>query len=322
MIIARAPLRICLGGGGTDLPFYSLNHSGFLITAAIDKYIYVSLNKNLSGSTVLRHEEIEQVDSNGKLEHGIVRETLNYFKVTEPLNITISSSVPSGTGMGSSSSLTVAIIKALLEFKGGGEKYGPHDIAQLAYHIERTILGEEGGKQDQFIAAYGGIIEMTLPKDGSVLIKKLEIARETIKKLEEKLVLFYLGVSRSSSEIQKKVTQEAKIAQLHYIKELGVKLRNALTAGNLSEVGLNWHQHWLAKKKLTADITNSLIDNIYNLAIKNGALGGKVIGAGGGGFVIFYTEEKAKLIKILEEKGLKYLKFSFSQGGVEIFYKD
>lgn len=322
MILARAPLRICLGGGGTDLPFYSLKHTGHLISAAINKYIYVSVNPSLTQETTLRYEDIEQVDSVEQLNHGIVRETLNYFKIRDPLHITISSSVPSGTGMGSSSSLAVAMIKLLLELLGEQTKYGSYDIAQLAYHIERIILKEEGGKQDQFISAFGGIKEMVCHQDGSVTLTDLPLSPQTIEKLEQNLALFYIGINRSSSTIQKKVSEQAKIEQLHYIKDLGLRLKEALVEGRIDELGSNWNEHWGAKKKLASGVSNSLIDSFYDLAIKNGALGGKLIGAGGGGFLIFYTKDKEGLIDLLEKKGLKYLRFSFTQGGAEIFYKD
>lgn len=322
MILARAPLRICLGGGGTDLPFYCLEHTGYLLTSAIDKYIYLSLNPSLSGQTSLRHEEIEDVSSVEDLNHGIVRETLKYFGIKEPLNITISSSVPSGTGMGSSSTLTVALIKALLAHRDQQHKYGAYDVAQLAYHIERVILGEEGGKQDQFISSYGGIIEMILEKDGSVKIIPLDLPKSTLSKMESNLALFYLGSSRKSSDIQVQVSKEAKLKQLHDIKALGKKLKESLVKGDVDELGSNWHQHWLAKKQLTSSISNSEIDNYYDEGLKNGASGGKLIGAGGGGFLIFYTHDREKLIALMEKKGLKYVKFSFSPAGAEIFYKD
>ena len=322
MILARAPLRICLGGGGTDLPFYCLEHTGYLLTSAIDKYIYLSLSPSLSGKTSLRHEEIEDVASVEDLSHGIVRETLKYFGVKDALNITISSSVPSGTGMGSSSTLTVALIKALLQHKNQQHKYGAYDIAQTAYHIERVILGEEGGKQDQFISSYGGIIEMILEKDGSVKINTLNLPKKTLSKMESNLALFYLGSSRKSSDIQVQVSKEAKIKHLHDIKRLGQELKDSLVKGHVDDLGNNWHEHWLAKKQLTKSISNSEIDHHYDFGLKNGALGGKLIGAGGGGFLIFYTKDKEKLIALMERKGLKYLKFSFSPAGAEIFYKD
>lgn len=322
MIIARAPLRICLGGGGTDLPFYYLEHTGILLTAAINKYIYVSVNPNLLSQTTLRTEDIETVDSIEKLNHGIVRETLNYFKIKEPLNITISSSVPSGTGIGSSSSLTVALVKSILEMTGEQDKFGPHDIAQLAYYIERTVLKEEGGKQDQFIAAYGGIQEMICQKDGTVVMNPVKLSKETLAKLENNLTLFYLGMARKSSDIQEKVSKEAKMEQLHLIKKLGEELKEDLLKGKVDKVGPNWHQHWEAKKKLAKGVSNGVIDDYYDLAIRNGSSGGKLIGAGGGGFLIFYTKDPEKLIDAMEKEGLKYLKFAFNFTGAEIFYQE
>lgn len=321
MLIARAPLRICLGGGGTDLPFYYLEHTGILLTAAIDKYIYISLNYNLTNQTVLRTEDIESVDSIEKLNHGIVRETLNYFKVKEPLNITVSSSVPGGTGLGSSSSLTVALIKALIDLTHQRDKFGPHDIAQLAYHIERVILGEDGGKQDQFIASYGGIQEMVCEKDGTVTMKPIKLSGDVLNRLETNLAMFYIGMPRKSSDIQTKVSKEAKTSQLHFIKKLGLELKEALIKGEVDTVGPNWDKHWRVKKELSQNVSNNKIDDYYDFAMKNGATGGKLIGAGGGGFLIFYSPNPSVLIDAMEKKGLKYLKFSFNFTGPEILQK-
>lgn len=322
MILARAPLRICLGGGGTDLPFYYLDHEGYLLTAGIDKYIYVTLAPSLSDQTILRAEDIQQVDSIEELSNELVRETLNYFKITQPLNITVTSSIPSGTGMGSSSTMTVALIKAILELTDQSHKFGPHDIAEMAYHIERVILNQDGGKQDQFISAYGKIQEIVLQKDGAVVVKELNIDNQTLKNLEDNLALFYIGMVRSSSQMQAKVSKEAKLEQLHLIKDLGKRLKNSLTKGNIDEVGKNWHEHWTAKKQLAQGISNGVIDDYYDLALKSGAFGGKLIGAGGGGFLIFYSPKKDELIEIMRSKGLKYLKFAFSNSGAEIFYKE
>ena len=327
VITVRVPLRITLGGGGTDLPFYASKHSGFLIAAAIDKYIHVSINRSYTGSNVVRYEEeIEAAKNKEDLNHAIVREALKHFKVADPVSITITSAFPAGTGMGSSSAVTVGLIKGLSEFTGTYNNINKQKIAELAAHIERGILKEEGGKQDQYITAYGGIQEMIFGQDGSVQIQEIQLIDENKLRLENNLALFFLGTARSSSEIQKKVAAEEnleeKIESLNFIKELGFRVRKALIEGNIDDIGLTWGLHWEAKKKLASEITNKRVDNFYKLAKENGSLGGKIVGAGSGGFLIFYTKEKNRLIRRLEKEGLKYIPFRFSTSGVSIIHND
>lgn len=326
MVTTRTPLRISFGGGGTDLPFYASKYDGYVISGAIDKYIYVTVAKSLSGQNIVRYEDIEKVKGWEELNHGIIREALNHFQIKEPLDITVSSSVPGGTGMGSSSSLAVGLIKALAELTGQQDLYPNDEIASLACHLERDVLSEVGGKQDQYIAAFGGIQEMNFLQDGSVTATPVKIKDKALQTLENNLALYYLGKSRRSSNIQQSVSsaqnQGMKVRNLHAIKKIGLKVKEALLMEEIDDIGKLWHEHWLSKKKLSPAISSSEIDKYYDLALKHGALGGKVLGAGGGGFLLFYVPDREKLNRQFEKKGLKYIPFHFNQKGTEVFYTE
>lgn len=326
MVTTRTPLRISLGGGGTDLNFYASKYDGYVISGAIDKYIYVTIAKSLSGRNLVRYEDIEKVSGWEDLNHDIIREVLHYFQIKEPLEITVSSSVPGGTGMGSSSSLAVGLIRCLIEMTGQNDLYTNIQIAELACHIERDVLQETGGKQDQYIATLGGIQEMAFLKDGSVNSTNIKLKEKALQTLENNLALFYLGKTRRSTNIQTKVSSSENLAEkiknMHVIKETGLKIKDALLKENFDQIGKFWHQHWLAKKKLSKEISSDEIDKYYELALNSGALGGKVLGAGGGGFLLFYSPQKEQVSEMLEKKGLKHIPFHFYEKGSEVFYTE
>ena len=323
MIITRSPLRISLGGGGTDLPSYYKEHEGFLVAAAIDKYVYITLHQTFVDDFILKYSKLERVANAEDVEHPIVREALSLLDV-DPRRLEISSmaDIPAGTGLGSSGSFTTALLKALHAHKKS--LIHPMELAEQACHIEIERLGEPIGKQDQYIAAYGGITCFSFKKDGSVAAEPLKISSETLYNLEDHLVMFFTGYSRSASNILKDqhVKSQSKdsdmLANLHYTKELGFRSRDALLKGDLVAYGNLMHEHWEHKKKRSGGMSNERIDAWYELALKNGAVGGKLIGAGGGGFLLFVTEDKPRLRKVLGEAGMEEVRFRFDFHGTSV----
>ncbi|MGA2733326.1 MAG: galactokinase [Syntrophobacteraceae bacterium] len=323
MIITRSPLRISLGGGGTDLPSYYRDHTGFLIAAAIDKFVYITIHQAFVDEFIVKYSKLERVKHPDEVEHPIIREALKLVAITAPyLEITSMADIPAGTGLGSSGSFTTALLKALHTLKKN--LIHPEELAEQACYIEIERLGEFIGKQDQYIAAYGGITCFKFLPDGKVEAWPLNISSETLYNLEDNLLLFFTGYSRSASAILKEqdVKSQAKdlamIENLHFVKEMGFRSKEAFESGNLREFASIMNEHWHYKKKRSANMSNSHIDDLYELALGNGALGGKLIGAGGGGFLMFYTEEKSRLRHAMFGAGLKEVRFRFDFEGTKV----
>lgn len=326
MIVTRSPLRISLGGGGTDLPSYYQDHEGFLIAAAIDKYVYITLHQTFVEELIVKYSKMETVSKVDDLSHPIIREALKYVGVEAPyLEITSMADIPSGTGLGSSGSFTTALLKALHALKKN--LVHPEELAEQACHIELDLLKEPIGKQDQYIAAYGGLTCFRFKKDGKVEAWPLKLDTEVLYNLEDNLLLFFTGYSRSASGILKEQDVKSKsqsqdmLNNLHFVKDLGEKSRICLEKGDLHGFAELMNVHWEYKKQRSSNMSNPKIDEWYELALKNGALGGKVIGAGGGGFLMFYTEEKMRLRHALTEAGLKEVRFRFDYEGTQIVTK-
>jgi len=323
MIVVRSPLRISLGGGGTDLPSYYRDHTGFLISAAIDKYVYITLHHTFVQELIIKYSKLERVTSVDQVEHPIIREALKYVGVGAPnLEITSMADIPAGTGLGSSGSFTTALLKALHTLKKN--LIHPRELAEEACHIELNLLNEPVGKQDQYIAAYGGITCFRFLPNDQVEAWPLKVEQETVFNLEDNLLLFFTGYSRSASHILKEQDTKSKekntdmISNLHFIKELGLKSKDALESGDLHEFANLMNVHWEHKKQRSGNMSNTQIDEWYEVARKNGALGGKMIGAGGGGFLMFYTEDKAKLRHTMRQLGLPEVRFRFDFAGTQV----
>ena len=325
MIIARSPLRISLGGGGTDLPSYYREHEGFLIAAAIDKYVYVTINRPFNEGIYLKYSEIEQVKTVDEVSHNIIREALKLENLNTPqVEISSIADLPSGTGLGSSGSFTTALLKALYAYRH--RHINPEELAELACAIEIDRLKEPIGKQDQYIASVGGITCFAFHKDNSVTFAPLKISRETFHKLEDNLLLFFTGFSRSASEILKDQHIKSQkndvdmLNNLHFVKEIGYLSKDALELGNTDKFGELMHQHWEHKKKRSGGMSNQDIDTWYETALKNGAIGGKVVGAGGGGFLMFMAHDAAKLRSAMTESGLQEVRFKFDFEGAKVIH--
>jgi D-glycero-alpha-D-manno-heptose-7-phosphate kinase len=323
MIITRSPLRVSLGGGGTDLPSYYQDYGGFLVAGAIDKYVYLTKHKTFQKEMIIKYSKLERVQYVDEIEHPIVREALKLTGVTEPyLELASMADIPGGTGLGSSGSFTTALLKAL--HTSNRTLVSPAELAEQACDIELNKLNEPIGKQDQYIAAVGGITAFTFQKDGKVEYRPCRLAEDVIHDLEDNLLLFFTGYSRSASAILKDQNQRSKnndsemIDNLHFTKELGYKSLDCLENGNLEEFAKLMDIHWQRKKARSSGMSNAHINEWYDYAMSNGALGGKLIGAGGGGFLMFYASKKARLRQAMREKGLQEVRFRFDFEGTKV----
>ncbi|MFA5856726.1 MAG: hypothetical protein WC867_05180 [Candidatus Pacearchaeota archaeon] len=326
MIVTRAPLRLPLGGGGTDLPFYSSKFGGQMVSAAINKYNYIIVEKrDFYDEFFIRYSKTEIVKNIDDIQHTRIKAALKYLDIKDPLEITAISDVPAGTGLGSSSTFLVALLKALHTYKR--EDVSAKKLAEEASHIEINILKEPIGKQDQYAAAYGGVTHLEIEKNGSVLASPLNISYTTLEDLENNTLLFSTGIRRDAVEVisdQKKNAEsdDEKMKQMHIIKDIGKEIKKALEEGNTIKVGRWLNAHWETKKKFSKKMSTDDIDKYYELGLKNGAIGGKLVGAGGGGFLMFYCENnKRQLRDAMEKAGLKELPFKFDMDGCKVLYE-
>jgi D-glycero-alpha-D-manno-heptose-7-phosphate kinase len=323
VIIARSPLRISLGGGGTDLPSYYRKHSGFLIAAAIDKYVYITVHDTFVPELIVKYSKLERVANSRLLQHPILREALALLEVDgRYLEIASMADIPAGTGLGSSGSFTTALLKAL--HAHAKHLVHPVELAEQACNIEIDRLGEPIGKQDQYIAAFGGLTCFRFLPNDQVEVAPLKLDRETLYNLEDNLLLFFTGYSRSASEILKDQDERSKnsdkemVDNLHFVKDLGFQSEEALRGGDLRRFAELMNVHWEHKKKRSGGMSNRDIDDWYQLALANGALGGKLIGAGGGGFLLFYSEEKTRLRHAMAATPLQEVRFRFDFEGSKV----
>ncbi|MEZ4361879.1 MAG: hypothetical protein R3B48_16940 [Kofleriaceae bacterium] len=325
MITTRSPLRISLGGGGTDLPSYYQEHGGFLIAAAIDKYVWVTVLRPFIRGVLLKYSKIEQVSEVAAIEHPIVREVFTMMGITELQHEVITvADIPAGTGLGSSGSFTTALLKAMYGFER--RLLLPGDIARLACELEIERLGRPVGKQDQYIAAYGGITCFDFDRDGTVRAEPLAIGQSTLHDLEDHLLLFFTGFSRSASDIledqdaRTKRADTSMVENLHYVKELGYRSRRALEGGRLAEFGELMHEHWERKRSRSSGMSNPHIDEWYEAGRAAGAIGGKLVGAGGGGFLMFYAPQPAQVRAAMVRCGLQEVRFRFDFDGTRVVF--
>lgn len=323
MIVTRSPLRISLGGGGTDLPSYYEDHSGFVIAAAIDKYVYALIHERFVPRLLLKYSQLEEVDRIEDIKHPLIREVLRLLGCENlRLEITSMADIPAGTGLGSSGSFTTALLKALHVYMKNLVQ--PADLAAQACKIEMDILKEPIGKQDQYIAAYGGITCFRFLPNGQVEAWPLKISQRTIYDLEDHLLLFFTGYTRSAGEILKEQDTKSKendstmIANLHLVKQLGRDIKDSLERDDLQKFGELMNTHWELKKTRSVSMSNDKMNSWYELAMKNGALGGKLIGAGGGGFLMFLCEERAQVREMLAKEGLQEVRFRFDFEGTKV----
>ena len=323
MIIVRSPLRISIGGGGTDIPSYYQKNEGFFISAAINKYVYVTVTEPFQKGIYLKYSQIEKTNNIKKIKHSIIREVLKDEIIKNKIEITTLTDIPAKTGLGSSGSFSTALIKAIYLFNQ--KKISRRELAEKACDVEIKKLKLPSGKQDQYISVYGGISEFSINKNGFVNIKNLKISNETTSKLENNLLLFFTGFSRDSSSILKEQNKKTiknnkeMIQNLDFVKSIGYEIKKALIKGNCDEFGKLMDEHWKHKLKRSGNMSNKIINEAYKYATTNGALGGKLIGAGGGGFLLFYANDPNQLRNAFLKK-FEEVRFRFDYEGVkEIF---
>jgi D-glycero-alpha-D-manno-heptose-7-phosphate kinase len=313
MIIVQVPVRLPLGGGGTDLPSYCHQFGGHLITASINKHIYITINQPITSDKIkLFYSHIEVVDSVDEIKHNIIRECLRYFNINFPIEINTSADLAGSTGMGSSSAFTVGLLKGLSFLIGYDMDI--YEIAELASHIEIDILKSPIGKQDQYASAFGGINELLIDTTDHVSVFPMNIDHE---QLQNRLLMLYTNIQRDANEVLREIDKLDVYEALHEIKQIGCSIKQVLKDGNIDSFGELLHQHWIVKKTISPKMSNDFIDDCYRVALKNGALGGKIMGAGGGGFLLICFKEGRKY-DVINSLNMKVMDFRFEFGGAKI----
>jgi D-glycero-alpha-D-manno-heptose-7-phosphate kinase len=319
VIFSRAPLRISLGGGGTDLPSYYREHGGFIVSGAIDKYAYMLTHTTFQRRYRMKYSELEEVEQVSEIRHPILRESLLRHWCGNPLEIASVADVPAGTGMGSSGAYTVCLLKGLARARCTA--ITPGELAELACEIEIDVLGEPVGKQDPYVAAHGGICAYTFHPDGRVEVESLELGHTTLRRMRDQLLLFYTGEARAASRMlsdqdtRSKAGDEQMLENMHRTKELGLHSRELLQGGRLEEYAELMHEHWEHKRTRSPGMTDARIDGLYALARRNGAIGGKLVGAGGGGFLLVYTSRPEDTRRSMAALNAPELAFDFEFSG-------
>jgi D-glycero-alpha-D-manno-heptose-7-phosphate kinase len=319
MIFSRAPLRISLGGGGTDLPSYYREHGGFLVSGAIDKYVYMLTHTVFQRRYRMKYSELEEVDQVCQIRHPILRESLQRHWCGSPLEIASVADVPAGTGMGSSGAYTVCLLKGLVMARHSS--ISPGDLAEAACEIEMGVLGEPVGKQDPYVAAHGGICAYIFHPGGRVEVQPLELDLAVLRQLRDQLLLFYTGEARSASRIladqneRSKAGDEQMIENLHRTKDLGRRIHQLLGAGDLEGYAELMHEHWQHKRARSPGMSSEHVDRLYEEARRSGAIGGKLVGAGGGGFLLVYTRRPEETRRAMAAAHASELAFDFEFGG-------
>lgn len=325
MIITRSPMRISIGGGGTDLNSYYSRFGGFFISAAIDQYVYVVIHSAWqTGNYIIKYSQLERTNTIDEIQHPLIREALHLLAVDPNIEICSIADIPAGTGLGSSGSFTTALLKALHAHKKH-TLISPKTLAEQAYQIETLDLQTPVGKQDHYIAAYGGFSCFSINMDGHVSVSPINISKQLLASFEDSLAIFFTGYSREAIALLKDQDQKSRaldkvmIDNLHYTKELGFRIKEAIESGNLHHFGILMHEHWERKRMRSQGMSNPRIDELYHYGLENGAIGGKLIGAGGGGFLMFYTENKRQLRDAMYKAGIEELRFRFDfEGTVKI----
>lgn len=324
MIITRTPFRVTLGGGGTDLPSYYQQYGGFIFAAAINKYMFINVNRPIIDDLVrVKYAKSELVHHRDELQHDIAREALRLAEIERGIEIISMADVPAGTGLGSSSCYAVGLLNALHTMKR--QPVGFQELAEEACELEIEILRKPIGKQDQYMAAFGSLTVLEIARDGTVEVSRAKISATTIDDLQRNMLLFYTGSERSSLEIlaeQSAATNSRHspvVDSLHCIKEIGYEIKEMIERGDLTSFGLALDKHWQAKKRLSVRVSNSRFDEIYQLAKESGAVGGKISGAGGGGFFLFYTESRhTQLREAMRAAGLREMRYRFDFEGTKV----
>ena len=322
MIIARTPLRISFAGGGSDLPSFYRHEQGAVLSTSIDKYVYIAIHEYFqSNQTLLKYSKTEQVNSYDEIQHPIFKECLSMMDIFG-VDISSIADVPAGTGLGSSSSFTVCLLNALHAYN---RRYvSPEYLASTACDIEINRLGDPIGKQDQYAAAYGGLNFITFNKDESVSVEKIIMDPNAKKQLDENLIMIFTGETRSASKILKDQSKEMsnvdKRLVVKKMVDMAYDLKDVLQNNDIDDFGRILHEGWLLKQSISAGISNETINTLYNKGLEAGALGGKLLGAGGSGFILFYCPKEKQEAFRKEMSSYQELPFKFDNSGSKIIY--
>lgn len=325
MIIVRSPLRLPLGGGGTDLPAYYRQYGGALVAAALNKYVYITVNRPFETGIRVKYSQTEYVQSVEEIQHPLVRESLRLLGVGPGLEIVAMADVPANTGLGSSSAFTVSLLHALHTYKR--EAIPRRQLAEEAFHVEAELVGAAIGKQDQYVAALGGVLSLEIDRDGQVLAQPVELDEGFLHDFMNNVLLFYTGIRRSAWDvIQDQSTSLAAnkpdvTVAMHTVKAIGQEVGPALLRKDLEAFGELLDRHWTAKRFLSSQISSYDIDRWYDIGKANGAVGGKLIGAGGGGFLMFCADghdTKGRLVEAMASEGLSLLRVGVDLEGSKI----
>lgn len=326
MIITRTPFRLTLGGGGTDLPSFYCQYGGFILAVTVDKYMFINVNTPVVDDKIrVRYTKSEMVNHVDEVEHTLAREAMKRFGLTKGVEIVSVADIPAGTGLGSSSCYLVGLLNALHALM---QKPMPaQSLAEEACEIELEILKKPIGKQDQYMAAFGGLTSLNIDRNGAVGVERLPLSTELVEELEDSLLLFYTRETRDATAILSRQDESTKkktgnVAEyLQEIKEIGIEIRDQIVKGNLRRFGELMDVHWQTKKRLAEGISNPQIDSWYELARRNGAIGGKISGAGGGGFLMLYCDgDKRRLREAMRGAGLRELNFRFEFEGSKVVF--
>src|SRR6266404_275262 len=326
MILTRTPFRLTLGGGGTDLPSFDHEHGVFILAAGIDKYMFLNVNTPIVDDKIrVKYTSSEEVDHVEEVRHTLAREALKLTGLANGIEIVSLVDIPSGTGLFSSSCYLVGLLSGLRTLLQ--KPVGPQDLAEEACHIELEILNKPIGKQDQYMAAFGGLTCLWIERDGTVKVERLPVSTDLVSALERNIMLFYTHSTRDATSILEKQNEatlkkdEQVVRNLLEIKDIGIEIRKAILSGNLRRFGELLDVHWQCKKGLSKGITNSQIDEWYALAKSNGAIGGKISGAGGGGFLMLYCEDdRQRLRDAMGSAGLRELAFRIEVEGSKVVF--
>ncbi len=324
MIISRTPFRLSLGGGGTDLPSYYQKYGGFFISGAVDRYMYISVSPSFDPSSLrLSYSTTEIVSGADEVSHGAVREALRLLGIKRGLEIVSTADAPSSAGLGSSASFCVGFLTALHSYLR--QEVPRKELAEEACHIAMDRLNEPSGKQDEYAASFGGICSYEIDRNGAVTVRPLELSTDTLAELEASILMFYTGITRPASSVLGKQQQAIRdgeaTEQMHRIKELGLQSEDALVRGDLTRFGALMREHWLVKRGVVDEMTAAPIDGWISTALRNGALGAKLVGAGGGGFLmVFCNNGRTKLRRAMAEEDLIEHRFSFDFEGSKVIY--
>ncbi|MDG6903054.1 MAG: hypothetical protein JRM80_14000 [Nitrososphaerota archaeon] len=324
MIISRTPFRLSLGGGGTDLPSYYTKHGGFFVSGAVDKYVHIAVNPRFEGDSIrVSYSTTEIVKDAAELRHPLVREALDLVGIKQGIEIVSVADAPASTGLGSSGSFCVGLLRALHAYLR--EEKTSQYVAEEACSISINRLKEPSGKQDEYVAAFGGIRAYSIDRDGEVKVESIPLSTHILAELEANILMYYTGITRTSSSVLSKqkvaIEKEGADEKMDKIKGIGLKARDALASGDLTKFGQLLDEHWKVKRGVVSAMSTDKIDGWYRAAKENGAIGGKVVGAGGGGFLMLYCENgRANLRKSMSKLGLVEHRFRFELEGSKVIY--